>query len=142
MAQVTAVRQVKTHQPLVRPHDGLICLQIGRAAAQALDIDAPLLGVQPEGLKGALLAEKLHRINVLVAAVVSCTRVPLGVLIRHGRAESVEDGAGGDILGGDEEDRLALALDLFFLVTISILRELQCIEGAYHDLSDLRISFH
>jgi hypothetical protein len=52
---------------------------------------------------------------VLVTAVVAGTGVTLRVLVRHGRTKRVEDGAGSDILGGDEEDRLALTLDLTLL---------------------------
>jgi hypothetical protein len=113
---MAAVGQVKTHQPVVRPHDGLIELQIGRSAAQGLHVDTPLLGVQAECLEGATLAQQLDLVDVLVAAVVARTRVTLRVLVGHGRAERIEDGAGRDILRGDEEDGLALALDLLLLV--------------------------
>lgn len=115
VGQVTTVRKVKTHQPVVRPHDGLVDLEIGRAAGQALDVDAPLLRVETEGLESAPLAGELNLVDVLVATVVAGTRVALRVLVGHGRAKGIEDGAGGNILGGDEEDGLALALDLLFL---------------------------
>jgi hypothetical protein len=112
---VATVGKIQAHEPLVRPHDGLVHLQVGGAAAQALHVDAPLLRVEAKGLESTLLAQQLDLVNVLVAAVVSCTRVPLRVLVRHGRAEGIEDGARRDILRGDEEDRLALTLDLAFL---------------------------
>jgi hypothetical protein len=107
--------QIKTHEPLVWPHDGLIDLQIRRAAAQALHVDTPFLRVQSKRLECALLAEELDGVNVLVTAVVAGAGVALGVLVGHGRTKRVEDGTGGDILGGDEEDRLALALDFLLL---------------------------
>lgn len=50
---------------------------------------------------------------MLVSTVVSRAWVALGVLVAHGRSQSIEDGAGGDVLRGNEEDRLALALDFF-----------------------------
>lgn len=84
MAQMSAVGQIKTHQPFMWPHDGLVDLQVRRAAAQALDINAPLLSIQAERLEGALLAEQLDGIDVLVATVVSSTWVALRVLVRHG----------------------------------------------------------
>jgi hypothetical protein len=99
----------------VRSHNSLVCLQVGRATAQALHIDTPFLGVQAESLQSTLLAEYLDSIDVLVATIVTGARVSLRVFVRHGRAESVEDCARSDIFGGDEEDRLALALDLFLL---------------------------
>lgn len=52
---------------------------------------------------------------MLVSTVVSGTRVTLGVLVGHGRAKRIEDGTGGNILGGDQEDGLSLTLDFFLL---------------------------
>lgn len=104
VAQMATMRQVQTHQPIVWAHNRLVRLQVRRAAAQALDIDAPLLRVEAECLERALLAQQLDRVNVLVAAVVAGTGVALGVLVGHRRAESIEDGARGDVLGGDEKD--------------------------------------
>lgn len=115
MGQVTTVREIETHQTSVRRHEGLVDLQVGRASTQGLDVDTPLGGVEAEGLKGALLAEELDPVNVLVAAVVAGAGLALGVLVGHGRAEGVEDGAGRDILRGDEDDGLPLALDLLGL---------------------------
>lgn len=122
MGQVTTVGQVKTHQTVVRAHDGLVDLQVGRAAGQALDVDTPLLRVEAEGLESAGLAGELDGVNVLVAAVVAGTGVALGVLVAHGRTQGIEDGTRGDVLGGDQKNRLALALNLLL-----------------HDLGDLRV---
>lgn len=96
----------------------MVRLQVCWAATEALYIDAPLLCIQTERREGALLAEQLNGINVLVATVVTGTRVALGVFVGHGRAKSIEDGAGGDVLRGDEEDGLALTLDLLLLLKI------------------------
>ena len=122
VAQVTTVGKVKTHETAVRRHDGLVNLQVGRASTEALDVDTPLLGVNVEGLESTLLAEELDLVDVLVATIVTGTGVTLGVLVGHGGAKSIEDGAGGDVLGGDEDNGLTLALDLGF-----------------HDLSNLRV---
>lgn len=115
MGQVTTVGKVKTHQTIVGTHESLVDLQVGRAATQALDVDTPLGGVQTEGLESTLLAGDLNGINVLVTTVVTSTGVTLRVLVTHGRAQSVEDGAGGEVLRGDQDDRLALTLDLLLL---------------------------
>jgi hypothetical protein len=116
VAQVAAVGQVETHEPVVRPHDGLVHLQVGRAAAQALYVDTPLLCVQTERRQSAALAQQLDAVNVLVAAVVARTGVALRVLVGHGRTERIEDGAGCDVLRGNEEDGFALALDFLLLL--------------------------
>ena len=52
---------------------------------------------------------------MLVSTIVSSTWVSLGVLVGHGRSQSIEDGAGGNIFGGDEDDGFALTLDFQFL---------------------------
>ena len=112
MGQVTTVRKIKTHKSVVWAHDGLIDLEVCRGTTQALNVDTPFLGVEVESLKSALLAKKLDLIDVLVTTIVSCSGVSFRVLVAHGRSEGVKDGAGCDVLGGDEEDRLSLALDL------------------------------
>lgn len=104
MAQMATVGKVKTHETAVNGHDSLVNLQVGRAAAEALDVDTPLLRVDVEGLKSTALAEQLDLVDVLVATVVTSTGETLGVLVGHGGAEGVEDGTRGDVLGGDENN--------------------------------------
>lgn len=122
MGQVASMGKVKTHEAAVNGHNGLVDLEVGGGAGQALDVYTPLGRVEVEGVEGTLLAEVLDLVNVLVAAVVSGAGVALGVLVGHGRAESVEDGTGSDVLRGNEDDGLALALNLLL-----------------HDLGDLRV---
>jgi hypothetical protein len=112
---MTSVRQIQAHQPFMWPHQSLVDLQIGGAAAQALHIDTPLLGIQAERRKRTSLAGQLDGVNVLVAAVVSSPGITLGVFVGHRRAEGIENGAGGEVLRGDQDDGLSLALDLPFL---------------------------
>jgi hypothetical protein len=57
---MATVRKIKTHQSVMRSHDGLVDLQIGRATAQALNVDAPFLRVNVEGLEGTSLAGQLN----------------------------------------------------------------------------------
>jgi hypothetical protein len=115
VAQVATVRQVKTHQSIVGSHDSLVDLEVGGAATQALDIDAPFLGIQAESLESASLAGQFNGINVLVSTIVSGPGVPLGVFVGHGRSQSIEHGTGRNIFGGDEDDGFPLALNLGFL---------------------------
>lgn len=115
MAEMAAMGEIQTHQPAVRGHDGLVDLEVGGAAAQALDVDTPLGAVDVEGGQGAVLAEGLDLVDVLVATVVASAGVALRVLVGHGRSEGIEDGTGRDVLGSNEDDGLALALDLMFL---------------------------
>jgi hypothetical protein len=113
---MTSVGKIQTHETLMGAHESLVDLQVGRATTEALNVDTPLLGVEVESLQGTSLAGELNGINVLVTTVVTSTGVTLGVLVAHGRAESIENGTGSDVLRGNQEDGLALTLDLFFLL--------------------------
>lgn len=115
MRQVTTVGEIKTHQTVVRTHESLVDLQVGRATAKALNVDTPLGGVQVEGLESTLLAGDLHGIDVLVATIVTGTGVTLGVLVAHGRAKGIEDGTGGEVLRGNQDNGLTLTLNLLRL---------------------------
>lgn len=59
MTQVTTMRQIKTHQSVMRSHDSLVDLKIGGATTQALDIDTPFLRIQVESLESSGLASQL-----------------------------------------------------------------------------------
>jgi hypothetical protein len=50
------------------------------------------------------LAGEFDGVNVLVAAIVTGTRVAFTVLVRHGATKRIKDGARSDIFGGDEDD--------------------------------------
>lgn len=115
MGQVTTVGEVKAHEAATGSHDGLVHLQVGRAAAEALNVDTPLVAVEVECLESTLLAEKLDTVDVLVTTVVAGTGKTLGVLVAHRGAESIKDSTGCDVLRGNQDDGLALALDLIFL---------------------------
>ena len=73
VAEMATVGKIKSHQPAVRRHDGLVDLEVGGATAQGLDVDTPLRAVEVEGLEGTLLAQDLDLVNVLVAAIVPST---------------------------------------------------------------------
>ena len=83
---MATVGKIETHEPVMWPHDGLVSLQVRGAAAQALNVDTPLLRIKTECLQSTRLAEQLDRVDVLVATIVSGTGVSLGVLVGHGRA--------------------------------------------------------
>lgn len=109
---MSTMGQVETHESVMRLHDSLVDLEVGRATTEGLHVHTPLRRVEVECLESASLAGQLNGIDVLVSTVVSRTGVPLGVLVGHGRSESVEHGAGGNILRCNQENRLALSLNL------------------------------
>lgn len=115
MTQVTAVRQVKTHQTVMRLHESLVNLQVGGTSGESLDIDTPLVGFKTKSLQGTGLAGQFDSVDMLVASVVASTGVSLGIFVGHWCAEGIVDGARGDVLRSDEKDGLALTLNFFFL---------------------------
>ena len=123
MTQVTSVGQVKTHQTVVRAHESLVDLQVGRATTQALDVDTPLVGLEVEGLQSPSLACKLNGINVLVTTIVTSSRISLRVLVGHGRAKSIEDSTRSEVLRGNQDNGFTLTLDFSFLFEYQGLEE-------------------
>lgn len=115
VGQVTAVRKVKAHETAVKGHDGLIDLKVGRGTREGLNVHAPLFLLKAKSLKSTLLAETLNSVNMLVTGVVPLTGQSLRVLVRHGRPKGIKNGLGSDVLGSNENNRLALALNLVFL---------------------------
>ena len=115
MAQMATVGEIQAHETIMGAHQGLVDLQVGRAATQALDVHTPLGGVEVEGLESTSLASELNGVDVLVATIVTSTGVALGVLVTHGRTQSIEDGVGGEVLGGNQDHGFTLTLDFLLL---------------------------
>lgn len=74
---MASVGQIQAHESVVWPHQSLVHLQVGRASAQALNVDTPLFWAHVEGLQCSLLACELDGIDVLVSTIVSGSRVSL-----------------------------------------------------------------
>ena len=104
VTQMPSVWQIQPHQTVVRSHNSLIDLKICWASTQRLHVDAPFLRIKFECLKRPGLASQFNCVNELIAAVISSTRIPLGVFVGHRRAQSVEDRAGCEVFGSDEND--------------------------------------
>lgn len=111
------MREIQPHESVMRSHQGLVDLEIGRAATETLDVDTPFLGIQAKGFLGSPLAGEFNGIDVLVTTIVSGAWVSFRVFVGHGRPQRIEDSARSDILGGNEEDRLSLPLDFLFLLS-------------------------
>lgn len=112
---MATVWEIKTHKSVMRSHDSLVNLEVCWGTRQALNIDTPFLGIQVECLESTSLAGQLNRVNVLVSTIVSGTWVSLRVFVWHGWSQSIENGTGGNILGGNKDNRFTLTLDLEFL---------------------------
>ena len=73
-------------------------------------LDVRVLGA--EQLLRPIDRSLLDLVHDLAAAVVAAARVPLGVLVRRNRPDRLEHGRPGEVLGGDQLDLAALALEL------------------------------
>ena len=105
-----AMREVEAHEPVVGLEDSGVDSKVGGGAGEQLDVDAPLCGVEVEGLEGALLAQQLVLVCVLVAAVVAGAGVALGVLVCEAGRKGVSHSLGADVLGRDHLEPVALAV--------------------------------
>lgn len=103
----------------MRLHDSLVDLQVCGRTGQALNVDTPLLLVEIEGRERTVLAKNLNLIDVLVASVVTSTRVSLRVLVGHDGSERIVDRSRGNVLGSDQRNSLPLTGDLALLDSIS-----------------------
>ncbi|KAI0558340.1 serine hydroxymethyltransferase cytosolic (glycine hydroxymethyltransferase) [Gracilaria domingensis] len=107
---MTARRQVKPHDTIVRIQHGGVERKVGGGARVRLHVDAPRRGVQAKALERALLDETLNVIDHLISSIVARAGEALRVLVGEGRAQNLHDGAGREVLAGDELDSLILAL--------------------------------
>ena len=82
--------------------------EVGRRAGVRLHVG--VLGA--EDLLAAVDGELLDLVDHVAAAVVARARQPLGVLVGEHRAGGLEHGAAGEVLAGDELQRLLLAVEL------------------------------
>jgi hypothetical protein len=65
------MRQVKTHNAIVRGQQTSVDGKVGGRARQRLHVDTPLRGIQTESLESALLAQTFVLINKFIASIVS-----------------------------------------------------------------------
>ena len=60
VTQMTTVWKIEAHESVMGFHNSLVDLEVGRTAAQALNIDTPFLGVQMESLESTRPASQLN----------------------------------------------------------------------------------
>jgi hypothetical protein len=65
------MRQVERHHAFMRQQRRGVNLEVCGGSRVRLDVDAPFLGVQLEGLQSTLLAQTLSGVDELIAAVVA-----------------------------------------------------------------------
>src|SRR5918996_13331 len=133
--QVTAVVEAHGEDRVARLEarevDGHVRLRAG------VRLDVRVLGVEER--RGAVDGELLDLVGHLAAAVVAPARIALGVLVRRDAPDRLQHGRPGEVLGGDQLDLPALALELApdqrddVRVDVGEPRAAQLLEGLHGD---------
>mmetsp|Transcript_46919 Transcript_46919/g.101990 ORF Transcript_46919/g.101990 Transcript_46919/m.101990 type:complete len:433 (-) Transcript_46919:82-1380(-) len=109
VAQVSAVGQIQRHNPVVNVQQTCVRREVGRGSRQHLNINTPLRRIQPKRVQSALLAQSFCLVNKLVAAIVATPRIPLGVLVGHHAADSLQNTPGCEVLAGNQHQGILQA---------------------------------
>ena len=105
---MSAVREVHAEDPVARLQQRRIHGHIRLRAGVRLDVCV----VRAEQPRHTLDRQTLDLIDVLAAAVVARAGIALGVFVRQVAANSLHDGLTREILGRDQLQMVALALQL------------------------------
>ena len=92
MGKMSSGGKIKTHDAVVGLQERGVHLEVGGGAGIWLDVDAPFLLVEMEGLEHAALAQHLNLVDHIVAAVVASAGLALRVLVGKARAEAFQHG--------------------------------------------------
>ena len=108
VGEVAAVVEAHAHEGLAGLHEGGVDGDVGLGAGVGLHVGM----LRAEELLDAVDGEGLGHVDELAAAVVAAAGVALGVLVGHDGGGGLEDGLGGVVLGGDEDEGVLLACEL------------------------------
>ena len=106
--QVAAVVEREAEHAVARLQHGEVDGHVRLRAGMRLHVRV----LCAEQLGRATARELLDLVDDLAAAVVALARIPLGVLVRRDRADGLEHARPGEVLGRDQLDLAALALEL------------------------------
>ena len=105
VAQVTALRQIHTHNGVAQIEQSEVNRKVGLCTGVRLNIRI----LCTEQLTCALDCDALYLVNKFTAAVVALAGQALGVLVGEDAAHGGHDGGRDDVLAGDELDIFPLA---------------------------------
>ena len=103
--EMPAVGEVHREDLVARLEHGKVDGHVRLRTAVRLDVDV----VSAEDGLGALDGQLLDDVDVLATAIPAAAGIAFGVLVRQHGALRLADGAGGEILAGDQLDVLGLA---------------------------------
>lgn len=117
-------------------------IDVGSGTTHTLYIDTPFLLVQAKCLEGSLLAQSFGLIYEFIASIVTRAGVAFGVLVwrnesavsssrwhqvlslhtLHNATQSVQNSLGGEVLGGNEVDKVLLPIFLLEIAGVVVRR--------------------
>merc|ERR1719470_72394 len=110
MGKMTAIRKIQTHNSPMRIHNGCVHGKVSWRSAVWLNVDTPLGWVQPEQVQGPLLCEQLYLVDILVATIISLTRLTLAILVVEAGPHALQHGQAGEVLAGNHLQSTLLPL--------------------------------
>src|SRR6202012_1346025 len=108
MGEMAAGGQIQTHEGVARRKQGIEDFLIGVGARMGLHIGVG----RAEQLAGAVDGDLLDDIDIFAAAVIALAGIALGILVGQDRALRFQHRLGNDVLGRDQLDLVALAVQL------------------------------
>ena len=129
MAQVTALRQIHTHNSVAQIEQSEVNCKVGLRTGVRLNIRI----LCTEQLTCALDCDALYLVNKFTAAVVALAGKTLSVLIGQHAAHSSHNAGRNDIFAGDQLDILALTVQLLVHRTAQLrVDRLDHTDGIHH----------
>ena len=129
VAQVTALRQIHTHNGVAKIEQSEVNRKVGLCTGVRLNIRI----LCTEQLTGALDCDALYLVNKFTAAVVALAGKTLSVLIGQHAAHSSHNAGRNDIFAGDQLDILALTVQLLVHRTAQLgVDRLDHTDGIHH----------
>ena len=108
VGEMAAGGQVQTHEGVARRKQGIKRRLIGIGAGVRLDIGESGAEQLPRAIDGQLF----RHVDIFAAAIVALARIAFGIFVGQHRALGLQHGARDDVLGGDQLDLVALAVQL------------------------------
>ena len=108
MRQVAAVGEAHPEDPVARIEESEVRRHVGLRTRVRLYVRV----LRAEELLAPRDRQLLGHVDPFAAAVVAAPRVPLGILVRQDRPLRLQHGARGEVLAGDQLQRVVLAIRL------------------------------
>ena len=98
VSQMASRRKIQTHHAATRSQQTRVHSQVARRSGIGLNVHAPLFRIQMISSQSTLLAQLFDLVDVLVASVITMTRISLRVFVRQTRTQALHNSSGSEVL--------------------------------------------